>query len=110
MRTLLQALLSMRVRPYYLHHMDYTRGTAHFRTSLTTGLKIIRELRGHVSGLCMPHYVVDLPGGGGKVPLIPEFIQGLDGRALLIKNFQGRLFRYDICSEDEANFRQQYSR
>lgn len=110
LRPLMQALLSMRVRPYYLHHMDYTRGTAHFRTSLTTGLEILRELRGHVSGLCIPHYVVDLPGGGGKVPLTPEFIQRLDGRSLLIKNFQGRLFRYEICPEDEETFQKQYSR
>jgi lysine 2,3-aminomutase len=105
MRQLMQALLSMRVRPYYLHHMDYTRGTEHFRTSLTTGLKIIEELRGHASGLCIPHYVIDLPGGGGKVPLTPEFIQRLDGETLLIKNFQGRIFHYDICREDAQAFR-----
>jgi lysine 2,3-aminomutase len=104
MRELMQALINMRVRPYYLHHMDYTRGTAHFRTSLTTGLKITTGLRGHVSGLCIPHYVIDLPGGGGKIPLTPEFIQQLDGETLLIKNFQGRVFRYDICPEDVQAF------
>jgi len=110
MRELMQGLLSMRVRPYYLHHMDYTRGTAHFRTSLTTGLEILRELRGHASGLGVPHYVIDLPGGGGKVPLTPEYIQGLDGQSLLIKNFQGRIFRYDICPEDAHDLRERYSR
>jgi len=109
MRTLMQSLLSMRVRPYYLHHMDYTRGTTHFRTSLTTGLNIITALRGHASGLCIPHYVIDLPGGGGKIPLTPEYIQNLDGQALLIKNFQGRLFRYDICPEDVQAFRKRYT-
>ena len=109
MRQLMQALLSMRVRPYYLHHMDYTRGTEHFRTSLTTGLNIITELRGHASGLCIPHYVIDLPGGGGKVPLTPEYIQRLDGQALLIKNFQGRTFRYDICREDAQAFQKRYT-
>jgi lysine 2,3-aminomutase len=109
MRELMQSLLSMRVRPYYLHHMDYTRGTKHFRTSLTTGLKIITGLRGHVSGLCIPHYVIDLPGGGGKIPLTPEFIQQLDGETLLVKNFQGRVFRYDICREDVQTFRKRYA-
>jgi lysine 2,3-aminomutase len=104
MRELMQALLSMRVRPYYLHHMDYTLGTAHFRTSLTTGLAIIHGLRARISGMGVPHYVIDLPGGGGKVPLTPEYIQGVDGQALLIKNFQGKIFRYDICEQDAATF------
>jgi len=104
MRRLMEALLSIRVRPYYLHHMDYTLGTAHFRTSLTTGLEIIRGLRAHVSGLCVPHYVIDLPGGGGKVPLTPDYIKAIDGQSLLIKNFQGKLFRYDICPQDAAIF------
>ena len=104
MRELMRALVSMRVRPYYLHHMDYTRGTGHFRTSLTAGLEIINELRGHASGLCIPHYVIDLPGGGGKVPITPEYIQRLDNQALLIKNFQGKMFRYEICRQDVETF------
>jgi len=104
MRRLMQALLSMRVRPYYLHHMDYTLGTAHFRTSLTAGLDIIRGLRALGSGLSVPHYVIDLPGGGGKVPLTPDYIRAVDGQTLLIENFQGKLFRYDICPQDAAAF------
>jgi lysine 2,3-aminomutase len=100
LRELMQALLRIRVRPYYLHHMDHTRGTAHFRTSLTTGLTIMRELRARASGISVPHYVIDLPGGGGKVPLTPDYIQAIDGNSLLIKNFQGNLFRYDICAQD----------
>ena len=109
MRKLMQALIRIRVRPYYLHHMDYTLGTKHFRTSLTTGLKIMAGLRGQVSGLCIPHYVIDLPGGGGKVPLTPDYIQHLDGETLLIKNFQGRIFHYDICPEDVQTFRKHYA-
>jgi len=101
---LMQGLLSMRVRPYYLHHMDYTRGTAHFRVSLTSGLGIIRELRAQASGMSVPHYVIDLPGGGGKVPLTPDSIQAVDGNALLVRNFQGKLFRYDICAQDAVTF------
>jgi len=104
MRRLMQGLLDMRVRPYYLHHMDYTRGTAHFRTSLTTGLEIMRALRGHCSGMGVPHYVIDLPGGGGKVPLSPGYIRGVDGQALLIRNFQGKMFRYEICPQDVETF------
>jgi len=101
---LMEALLSMRVRPYYLHHMDYTRGTAHFRTSLTAGLKIIHELRSQASGMSVPHYVIDLPGGGGKVPITPDYIHAVDGNALLLKNFQGKLFRYDIEAQDAETF------
>jgi len=104
MRRLMQALLGMRVRPYYLHHMDYTLGTAHFRTPLTTGLRIMDGLRGHSSGMGVPHYVIDLPGGGGKVPLSPEYIQAVDGQALLIRNFQGNIFRYEICERDVQTF------
>ncbi len=105
MRELMQALLGMRVRPYYLHHMDCTRGTAHFRTSLTTGLAIVGALRSHVSGMSVPHYVIDLPGGGGKVPLTPDYIQAVDGNRLLIKNFRGDLYGYDICPQDAETFR-----
>jgi len=71
---LFRGLLKMRVRPYYLHQMDLTSGTAHFRTPLQTGLDIMRALRGPVSGMASPHYVVDLPGGKGKVPLQPEYL------------------------------------
>lgn len=104
MRDLMLALVSMRVTPYYLHHMDHTRGTGHFRTSLTAGLEIIHELRGHASGVCIPHYVIDLPGGGGKVPITPGYIKAVVGDSLLIKNFQGKMFRYDICPQDVETF------
>ncbi len=67
-------LLKIRVRPYYLHQMDLVRGGEHFRTSLATGLEVMASLRGPVSGLASPHYVVDLPGGKGKVPLLPESV------------------------------------
>lgn len=90
---LFRGLLRMRVRPYYLHQMDLTRGTAHFRTSVNSGLKIIDSLRGPVSGLASPHYVVDLPGGKGKVPLVPEHMLR-SGDTLLIRTPEGELFEY----------------
>lgn len=104
MRELMRDLLSMRVRPYYLHHMDHALGTAHFRTPLSAGLEIIRSLRGHFSGMGVPHYVIDLPGGGGKIPLSPPYIHSLDGQTLLLRNFEGEIFRYDICRQDAQAF------
>jgi lysine 2,3-aminomutase len=75
MEELLRGLLRLRVRPYYLHHMDLALGTGHFRTTIETGLDIMRSLRGPLSGLAIPHYVIDTPGGKGKVPLLPESIE-----------------------------------
>ncbi|MEZ4599859.1 MAG: KamA family radical SAM protein [Syntrophotaleaceae bacterium] len=83
MRQLVKGLLKMRVRPYYLHHMDLVAGTGHFRTRIETGLDIIAALRGPVSGLAVPHYVIDAPGGKGKIPLQPEYLIRLGDQALL---------------------------
>jgi len=96
MRQLMQKLLTIRVKPYYLHQMDLARGTGHFRTSLAAGLSIIEALRGHTSGLCVPQYVIDLPGGGGKIPLLPEYMLGEKDGNLLIRNFQGKVFSYPL--------------
>jgi len=94
---LFRGLLKMRVRPYYLHHMDLTRGTGHFRTSVNTGLKIIHSLRGPVSGLASPHYVIDLPGGKGKVPLVPQYVKRR-GDTLLIQTADGDVLEYPDMS------------
>jgi lysine 2,3-aminomutase len=104
MQTLMQKLLSIRVKPYYLHHADLARGTSHFRTSITDGLKIIETLREAVSGMCIPHYVIDLPGGGGKVPLLPEYVVGKENGSLLLKDVQGNVFRYPLDAEDQERF------
>lgn len=90
---LFRGLLKMRVRPYYLHQMDLTRGTGHFRTSVKTGLKIIHSLRGPVSGLASPHYIIDLPGGKGKVPLVPQYVKRR-GDTLLIQTADGEVVEY----------------
>jgi lysine 2,3-aminomutase len=84
MAQLFRSLLTMRVRPYYLHQMDLVRGTAHFRTSVETGLSVMAALRGHVSGMAVPYYVVDLPGGKGKVPLLPGAQRSPDGSWSLV--------------------------
>ncbi len=90
---LFRGLLRLRVRPYYLHQMDLTRGTTHFRTSVATGLKIIKNLRGPVSGLASPYYVIDLPGGKGKVPLLPDDVVR-SGNKLLIRSSSGEQVEY----------------
>lgn len=94
MKCLMQKLIKIRVKPYYLHHADPVKGTGHFRTSIESGVKIMAALRGYISGLCLPHYMIDLPGGGGKVPLLPEYRHGMHGNNLITQNYQGRVFHY----------------
>jgi lysine 2,3-aminomutase len=96
LKILFRRLLEIRVRPYYLHHPDPVRGTGHFRPSIQAGLRVIAGLQGHTSGLCLPHYVIDVPGGGGKVPLLPEYIQGGDERLLRVKSYTGKVFEYPV--------------
>ncbi len=93
-RSLMTGLMKFRVRPYYLYQCDPILGSAHFRTPVATGLDIIRGLRGHVSGYAVPQYVIDAPGGGGKIPLLPEYVTGRDGDDILLRNFRGCEYRY----------------
>ena len=100
-RRLMHELLKARVRPYYLYQCDPILGSAHFRTPVATGLRIIAGLRGHTTGYAAPTYVIDAPGGGGKIPLLPETVVGRDGDDLLLRNHEGRTFRYhDPLRED----------
>ncbi len=94
MRTLMHGLLKLRVRPYYLYQCDPITGSAHFRTPVSAGLDIIRGLRGHTSGYAVPHFIIDAPGGGGKIALLPESVAGRDGDDLLLRNFEGTVYRY----------------
>jgi len=94
MRTLNHGLLRLRVRPYYLYQCDPITGSAHFRTPVERGLEIIRGLRGHTSGYAVPHFVIDAPGGGGKIPLQPDYVLGREGADLLLRNFEGEMYRY----------------
>jgi lysine 2,3-aminomutase len=94
MRNLVHGLLKMRVRPYYLYVCDPVRGATHFRTSVAKGVEIIEGLRGHTSGLAIPQFVVDAPGGGGKIPVNPEYLLSHADGTSVLRNFQGRIFQY----------------
>ncbi len=94
MTRLVHALLRIRVKPYYLYQCDPIIGSAHFRTPVAAGLKIISGLRGHTTGYAVPTYVIDAPGGGGKIPLLPDYALGHDGDDLLLRNYRGDLYRY----------------
>jgi len=87
-------LLMIRVRPYYLYQCDPVQGSSHFRTSVSDGLEIIRQIRGFTSGYAVPAYVIDAPGGGGKIPLLPDYYQGRDDNYVYLKNFEGNKYRY----------------
>jgi len=94
MKRLMHGLLKIRVRPYYLYQCDPILGSAHFRTPIEKGLEIIRGLRGHTSGYAVPQYVVDAPGGGGKIPLLPDYFQGREDGYVLLKNYEDKIFKY----------------
>jgi lysine 2,3-aminomutase len=100
MKELMLKLLAMRVRPYYLFQADLARGTSHFWTPLKTGIEIISELQGHISGLGVPRFMIDLPGGGGKVPITPQYIKKIKGKGLVIKNYLGHEYMYPIIDHD----------
>ncbi|MCB1086197.1 MAG: KamA family radical SAM protein [Verrucomicrobiae bacterium] len=94
MKALIHKLLMCRVRPYYLYQMDLIRGSRHLRASVAKGIEIIEQLRGHTTGYAVPQYVIDAPGGGGKIPVNPEYvIQRTDDRVLL-RNYEGKVFEY----------------
>jgi lysine 2,3-aminomutase len=94
MRTLVRGLLRIKVRPYYLFHCDPVTGAGHFRTSVWKGLEIIEGLRGHVSGLAVPTYVVDGLHGAGKIPVMPNYLVSASDNAVVLRNYEGLLFRY----------------
>lgn len=89
-----RALLRIRVRPYYIYHCDPVKGVSHFRTSLWKGIEIIESMRGHVSGLGVPTYVVDAPRGGGKIPINPNYILSFTEDTVILRNYQGKIVKY----------------
>ncbi len=83
------------MKPYYLYQADLTKGTNHFRTTVETGLKIIQSLQGHTSGMAVPHFVIDAPGGGGKIPLLPnDYLLNLDENGAVLKNYENKTYHY----------------
>jgi lysine 2,3-aminomutase len=103
MKRLFHGLLKIRVKPYYLYQCDRIPGSSHFRTSVNTGLDLIKGLRGHTTGYAVPTYVIDAPGGGGKIPLLPEYVIGREGSHLILRNYQGRIFHYPDYQMIEAD-------
>ncbi|MEZ0229859.1 MAG: KamA family radical SAM protein, partial [Planctomycetota bacterium] len=93
-KDLVHGLMKMRVRPYYLYICDPVRGANHFRTTVAKGLEIMEGLRGHTSGLAIPQFVVDAPGGGGKLPVNPQYLLAYDNGRSILRNFQGKVFEY----------------
>ena len=96
MKALVHRLLRMRVRPYYLYQMDLITGGAHFKTPISKGLEIIEALRGHTTGYAVPQYVIDAPGGGGKVPVNPDFVESVTDDRIVLRNYEGRKFGYPL--------------
>jgi lysine 2,3-aminomutase len=94
MKALNLGLLRVRCKPYYLHQCDPIQGSAHFRTSIAEGQALIQQLHGHTTGYAVPTYMVDTPGGGGKVPVGPDYVLGRDGDFIRLKNFEGKETRY----------------
>lgn len=94
MKALVHKLLLCRVKPYYLYQCDLIAGSAHLRASVVRGLEIMESLRGHTTGYAVPQYVIDAPGGGGKVPVNPDYIVARQPGRVLIRNFEGRVFEY----------------
>lgn len=101
MKRLVHGLLKIRVKPYYLYQCDPIPGSSHFRTLVAKGLEVIRGLRGFTTGYAVPTYVIDAPGGGGKIPLLPEYVEGREGGDLLLRNYEGKVFRYPDGLPDE---------
>lgn len=94
LKKLFHKLLECRVKPYYLYQCDPIAGSAHFRTTVEAGIQIIRQLRGFTTGMAVPTYVIDAPGGGGKIPIQPDYLQGRDERGIVLRNYENREFVY----------------
>lgn len=94
MKSLVHKLLMCRVRPYYLYQCDLIQGSSHLRTSVADGIDIIEQLRGHTTGYAIPQFVIDAPGGGGKVPLNPDYVLVRDEQRVVIRNYEGKTFEY----------------
>ncbi len=99
MKELMHRLLMMRVRPYYIYQCDPVKGTHHLRASVRKGIEIIEALRGHTTGYAVPQFVIDAPGGGGKVPVGPDYVLAHDDERIVIRNYEGKVFEYPELNE-----------
>ncbi|HZZ57656.1 MAG TPA: KamA family radical SAM protein [Opitutaceae bacterium] len=103
MKALVHRLLRMRVRPYYLYQMDLITGGSHFRVDVRKGVEIIRALRGHTTGYAIPQYVIDAPGGGGKVPINPDYVERITEDEIVLRNYEGDLYSYPLRPKSGSN-------
>lgn len=95
MKKLVQKLLTIRVRPYYIYQCDLSRGISHFRTTVSKGIEIIENLRGHTTGFAVPTFVIDAPGGGGKIPVMPDYLITSNEKRVILRNYEGVITTYD---------------
>jgi lysine 2,3-aminomutase len=94
MKELMQKLVQIRVRPYYVYLCDLIKGAEHLRTSVETALEIFKEIQGFTSGLCVPHLVIDSPGGGGKIPILPQYVKEITSEKIILTNYKGEDYEY----------------
>ncbi|OPZ66058.1 MAG: L-lysine 2,3-aminomutase [bacterium ADurb.Bin478] len=99
MKRLMQKLVANRVRPYYIYQADYVTGTEYLRTRVEKGIEIMQGLRGWTSGLAVPYFCIDAPGGGGKIPILPQYVQQIDDEKVVMRNFEGQVFVYPQVQE-----------
>jgi lysine 2,3-aminomutase len=99
MKALVQKLLMCRVKPYYIYQCDLISGSAHLRTSVRKGIEIMQQLRGHTTGYAVPQYVIDAPGGGGKVPVNPEYVLSHNANRVVLRNYEGKIFEYPEAAD-----------
>lgn len=105
MKQLVHRLLMMRVRPYYLYACDLITGTSHLRAPVQTGIDIIQGLRGHTTGYAVPQFVIDAPGGGGKIPVNPNYVEAVEENRIVMRNFRGKRYTYPAGKKIEATCR-----
>lgn len=108
-RKLVQDLVRIRVRPYYLYQCDLVEGAGHFRTPVAKGIEIMEGLRGHTSGYAVPQYIVDAPGGGGKIPVMPNYLLSMSDHKVVLRNYEGYVTTYeeptDYLPSEAAKFK-----
>ncbi len=114
MKRLVHELLMARVKPYYIYQCDLSKGISHFRTTVSKGIEIVENLRGHTSGMAVPTFVVDAPGGGGKTPVMPNYLISMSDKRVVLRNYEGVITAYtepagyvsscdgcEYCSDDK---------
>lgn len=102
MQSLIHRLLMMRVRPYYLYQCDLITGSAHLRADPRKGIEIIQSLRGHTTGYAIPQFVIDAPGGGGKIPINPDYVKEVTDEAIVMRNFSGDEYSYPLVATEDS--------